>query len=60
MPDLADSELIRVERVGAVAVIRLDRPPVNALNAAMLQAIGTAAAALSADPVGAGRRAVRR
>jgi len=50
MPDLADSELIRVERVGAVAVIRLDRPPVNALNAEMLQAIGTAAAALSADP----------
>ena len=48
MPDV-DAELIRTEREGAVAVIRLNRPPVNALNAAMLRSIGETAAALSAD-----------
>ncbi|MGJ6979350.1 enoyl-CoA hydratase/isomerase family protein [Aestuariimicrobium soli] len=44
-----------VERVGRVAVIRLDRPPVNALTMAMQDRLGDVARELSAD---AGVRAV--
>ncbi|CAI9410283.1 enoyl-CoA hydratase/isomerase family protein [Aestuariimicrobium sp. T2.26MG-19.2B] len=44
-----------VERVGRVAVIRLDRPPVNALSMAMQDRLGEIAHDLSAD---AGVRAV--
>jgi enoyl-CoA hydratase len=44
------AQLIRVERDGPVAVIRLDRPPVNAINLAMHGQLAAAAAAVSADP----------
>jgi enoyl-CoA hydratase/carnithine racemase len=43
-------ELVRVETDGAVATIRLDRPPMNALNAVVQAEIGAAAAQVSADP----------
>jgi enoyl-CoA hydratase len=52
MPDLARDEsgdVVRVERQGPVAVIRLNRPPVNAINAAMHEPLAAAAAAVSAD-----------
>jgi len=39
-----------VEVDGAVATIRLDRPPMNALNAAAQDELGEAAAQVSADP----------
>ena len=48
MPDAG--ELIHVQRIGAVAVIRLDRPPVNAINAAMHAPLAEAARQVSADP----------
>jgi len=41
---------VRVEVDGAVATIRLDRPPMNALNAAAQDELGEAAAQVSADP----------
>jgi enoyl-CoA hydratase/carnithine racemase len=43
-------ELVRVEADGAVATIRLDRPPMNALNAEVQAGIAAAAAQVSADP----------
>jgi enoyl-CoA hydratase/carnithine racemase len=43
-------EFVRVESDGAVATIRLDRPPMNALNAEVQDGIAAAAAAVSADP----------
>jgi enoyl-CoA hydratase/carnithine racemase len=48
-------EFVRVEAAqgeagGAVAVIRLDRPPMNAINAAVQGEIAAAAAQVSADP----------
>jgi enoyl-CoA hydratase/carnithine racemase len=43
-------ELVRVEIDEAVATIRLDRPPMNALSAAVLDEIAAAAAQVSADP----------
>src|SRR5688572_1733450 len=43
------SELVRVERDGGIATIRLDRPPMNALNAEIQQALGAACAEVSAD-----------
>lgn len=43
-------EYVRVERDGAIATIRLDRPPMNALNARVQQEIADAAAQVSADP----------
>jgi enoyl-CoA hydratase len=48
-------EFVRVEAAqgeasGAVAVIRLERPPMNALNAAVQGEIADAAAQVSADP----------
>ena len=49
------SELVRVETEGAVATIRLDRPPVNALSVQMQNELAAAAAQVSAD---AGVRAV--
>lgn len=49
MPD-ATAPLVRLEIDGAVGVIRLDRPPVNAINAAMHEPLRAAAEAASADP----------
>jgi enoyl-CoA hydratase/carnithine racemase len=43
-------EFVRVEIEEAVAVIRLDRPPMNALNAQVQDEIADAAARVSADP----------
>jgi enoyl-CoA hydratase len=43
-------ELVRVEIDEAVATVRLDRPPMNALSAAVLDEIAAAAAQVSADP----------
>ena len=42
--------LVHVERQGAVGIIRLDRPPVNAINSAMHAQIAAAAAEVDADP----------
>jgi enoyl-CoA hydratase/carnithine racemase len=44
-------ELTRVEREGAVATLRLDRPPVNALNLAMQREILAAARMLAESDV---------
>src|SRR5207248_2231382 len=43
-------EFVRVERDEAIATIRLDRPPMNALNAQVQDEIGAAAAEVDADP----------
>jgi enoyl-CoA hydratase/carnithine racemase len=43
-------EFVRVEIEGAIAVIRLDRPPMNALNAQVQDEIVDAAAQVSTDP----------
>jgi len=43
-------EFIRVEVQDAIAVIRLDRPPMNALNAQVQSEIADAAAQVTADP----------
>jgi enoyl-CoA hydratase/carnithine racemase len=43
-------EFVRVEIDQAVATIRLERPPMNALNAQVQQEIAAAAAQVSADP----------
>lgn len=48
-------EFVRVERDQAIATIRLDRPPMNALNAVVQDEIAEAAAEVDAD---AGVRAV--
>ncbi len=42
-------EFVRVESDGAIATIRLDRPPMNALNSQVQAEIAGAAAGLSAD-----------
>jgi len=44
-------EFVRVETGESVATIRLDRPPMNALNARVQQEIAEAAAQVSADPL---------
>jgi enoyl-CoA hydratase/carnithine racemase len=44
------AEFIQVQTDQAVATIRLDRPPMNALNAQVQDEIGAAAAQLAADP----------
>jgi enoyl-CoA hydratase len=41
--------VVRVEKDGAVGIIRLDRPPVNAINRAMHRQIAAAAAQLDDD-----------
>jgi enoyl-CoA hydratase len=43
-------EYVRVETDQALATIRLDRPPMNALNAQVQEEIAAAAAEVSADP----------
>ena len=43
-------EFVRVETDGAIATIRLDRPPMNALNAQFQDEIVAAAAQADADP----------
>ncbi len=43
-------DLVRVETDQAVATIRLDRPPMNALNAEVQAGLAAAAAQVSADP----------
>jgi enoyl-CoA hydratase/carnithine racemase len=43
-------EFVRVETDQAVATIRLDRPPMNALNAQVQEEIAAAAARITADP----------
>jgi len=43
-------ELVQVEIDQAVATIRLDRPPMNALSAAVQDELGAAARQVSADP----------
>jgi enoyl-CoA hydratase len=42
-------EFVRVETEGAVAVIRLDRPPMNALNSRVQDELADAAAQVTAD-----------
>lgn len=42
--------VVRLERDGAVGIIRLDRPPVNAINTAMHAQLEAAARELDADP----------
>src|SRR4051794_33246855 len=44
------AELVRVETDGAVATIRLDRPPMNAINSEVQEQLRAAAMAVSADP----------
>ena len=44
---------VEVERVGAVAVVRVDRPRANALSSALLDALVTALESLAADLPGA-------
>ena len=46
----ADASSVRVEADGAVATIRLDRPPMNALNARVQDELAAAAVKVSADP----------
>ena len=43
------SELVRVEVDGGIATIRLDRPPMNALNAEIQGALAAACAEVGAD-----------
>jgi enoyl-CoA hydratase/carnithine racemase len=43
-------EFVRVERDEAIATIRLDRPPMNALNAQVQDEIAAAAAQVAAEP----------
>jgi enoyl-CoA hydratase/carnithine racemase len=43
-------EFVRVERDEAIATIRLDRPPMNALNAQVQDEIAAAAAEVDTDP----------
>jgi len=43
-------EFVRVERDGAIATIRLDRPKMNALNAQVQDEIAAAALEVDADP----------
>jgi enoyl-CoA hydratase len=43
-------EVVRVETEQAVATIRLDRPPMNALSAALVAELARAAAMVSSDP----------
>jgi len=43
-------EFVRVERDQAIATIRLDRPPMNALNAQVQNEIAEAAAQVDSDP----------
>ena len=43
-------EFVRVERDGAIATIRLDRPPMNALNAQVQDEIAAAAMEVDTDP----------
>lgn len=44
------SQIVHVERDGAVGVIRLDRPPVNAINTQMHGQLESAACRIDADP----------
>ncbi len=44
------AEFVQVQTDQAVATIRLDRPPMNALNAQVQDEIGAAAAQVAADP----------
>jgi enoyl-CoA hydratase/carnithine racemase len=44
------SELVRVEIDGAVATIRFDRPPMNAINSVMQEELRDAAEQVTADP----------
>src|SRR5215472_13793931 len=46
----AMGEFVRVEIDQAIATIRLDRPPMNALNAQVQDEIGAAAAQVDTDP----------
>jgi enoyl-CoA hydratase/carnithine racemase len=48
--DARMGEFVRVERAEAIATIRLDRPPMNALNAQVQDEIAAAAAEADADP----------
>jgi enoyl-CoA hydratase/carnithine racemase len=50
---MPDAQYVRVERRGAVALLRLDRPKVNALSLQVLAEIRSAVAGLAADPPGA-------
>jgi enoyl-CoA hydratase/carnithine racemase len=48
---MADDELVvREDRAGGVVVLRLNRPPMNALSQAMLGAIADAAEEIAGDP----------
>src|SRR5919112_5855466 len=44
------AELVRVETDAGVATIRLDRPPMNAINGEVQEGLRAAAGAVSADP----------
>ena len=53
-------EFVSVERQGAVAVIRLDRPKVNALNVQVVAELNDACAEIEGDRVDPRRRRLRR
>ena len=47
---MGDSRLVRLEIEDGIGTIRLDRPPVNALNKRIQEELGEVAAAATADP----------
>ena len=52
--DAAEPSFVKVERrADGVTVVRLDRPPANALSLAVLSELAAAARSLVADPPGA-------
>ena len=53
-------EFVRLEIDGAVGVIRLDRPPVNAINTVIHRELREVAEAGEPEPGDPGGRAVRR
>src|SRR3954463_11140037 len=53
------AELVRVELDGAVATIRLDRPPMNAINSALQEGLRAAAVQGSQDERARAGRAER-
>ena len=52
MTDAPDADLVTLEEVaGGVVIVRLNRPPLNPLSAALLARLAEVARSLAADPV---------
>lgn len=49
----SDQDFVRIERYGSVALVRLDRPKVNALSTELLRQLESVVVSLVADPPGA-------